>query len=121
MAAAATVTVLRQRPPEDTVLDLDEVNTGPAEPGEPAEPADRAGPGASETGEPTAEILYIGSEIKVWIARANEAEGKFVEYAMESGRRLINLQDRTPHGQWLPLLARLGIEVRTAQRHMDIA
>ena len=37
---------------------------------------------------------------------------------LEAGRRLCWLKDREPHGEWLPLLKRIGIHDRTADRMM---
>ena len=37
---------------------------------------------------------------------------------LEAGRRLCWLRDREPHGEWLPLLERIGIHDRAARRMM---
>lgn len=40
---------------------------------------------------------------------------------LEAGRRLCWLRDREPHGEWLPLLARIGIHERNARLMMSAA
>ncbi len=40
---------------------------------------------------------------------------------LELGRALVAKKAATKHGRWLPMLADLGIEERTARRYMDLA
>ena len=40
---------------------------------------------------------------------------------LEAGRRLCWLRDREPHGDWLPLLERIGVHERAARRMMHAA
>lgn len=71
----------------------------------------------------TTELVSLSDLDRAIEADARRVEGAIrtaVETAWNLGKRLIERRARTPHGEWAPYLASVGITERSANRYMTM-
>lgn len=56
-----------------------------------------------------------------WAALIKGDLGRAAESIIAAGRHLVEAQAALPHGEWLPLVAKIGISADTAQKFMAIS
>lgn len=66
-------------------------------------------------------LPILQDEIRAEHRGAIAAARTAIDCARAAGMRLIEAKGLISHGQWLPWLAEIGIEPRTAQRYMQLA
>jgi hypothetical protein len=68
------------------------------------------------------EVAYDGElTVSGLIEGIRHYQRRTVEDCLELGKRLLLMQELTPHGEWLETLSRLGFAERTARRFMGAA
>jgi N6-adenosine-specific RNA methylase IME4 len=71
-------------------------------------------------GAPDAEVC-TSLKVDFWASKIKKSIGKSLAAALETGNLLTQAKAALSHGEWLPLLKKLGLNPRTAQLWMNVA
>ena len=65
--------------------------------------------------------VLLVADVDVWAGRVRASMRETFKGVLETGRILIRAKAALPYGQWLPMLAKAGLEKRQAQMWMEVA
>jgi N6-adenosine-specific RNA methylase IME4 len=76
---------------------------------------------SSKTDGPSKKAILVDTQADLWADRVLASMRRTFTAALETGEILIRAKAALPHGQWLPMLAKAGLQPRQAQIWMEVA